>query len=115
MVHILPDFVEPVRGTPTTLVLASETIYSPRTLTLFIETLLGILQAAKDANETAIGLVAAKRVYFGVGGGVDEFLRISKEKGGEAKLVWESEGSGVGRVILEVWLSSQIVERARST
>ena len=48
-------------------------------------------------------LIAAKRVYFGVGGGVDEFLRVLGEMGGRGKVVWETgPESGVGRVILEV-------------
>lgn len=89
-------------GPSATIVLASETVYSPNTLPSFTDTLMGSIRAAEDAGGSAVGLVAAKRVYFGVGGGVDEFLRVLQEKGGGAKVVWESEGSGVGRVILEV-------------
>ena len=37
-------------------------------------------------------LVAAKRVYFGVGGSVDEFKRVISEGGG---VVFEVENSGV--------------------
>ena len=83
-------------------VLASETIYSPATLVPFTETLLGVLRMLVGGDLPAIGLVAAKKVYFGVGGGVDEFVKTLEERGGNAKVVWESEGAGVGRVILEV-------------
>lgn len=84
------------------LLLASETIYSPDTLASFTDTLAGSIRAAENVGGTAVGLVAAKKMYFGVGGGVDEFSRVLREKGGEAKVVWESDGPGVGRVILEV-------------
>ena len=89
-------------GPPATIVLASETVYSPDTLASFTDTLMGSVQAAESSGGSAVSLIAAKKVYFGVGGGVDDFLRILQKKGGEAKVVWESEGSGVGRVILEV-------------
>lgn len=88
-----------------TLILASETIYSPSTITSFISTLLGLLAAADAQGRTARALIAAKRVYFGIGGGVDEFIAILREKGGQARMVWELEGEGVDRVILEVTMS----------
>ena len=89
-------------GQTETLVLASETIYSPATLHAFTTTMLGILDGAKEAGCKARALVAAKMVYFGLGGGVDEFLVILRQLGGDAKVVWQSEGAGVGRLILEV-------------
>ena len=85
-----------------TLILASETIYSPISIRMFTATLLDLLSNASARGGTARALVAAKRVYFGVGGGVDEFLRVLEHMGGIGKVVWESEGAGVGRVILEV-------------
>ena len=85
-----------------TLILASETIYSPSTITSFVSTLLGLLAAAESQGRTAKALIAAKKVYFGIGGGVDEFLSILQEKGGQARMVWELEGEGVNRLILEV-------------
>ena len=59
---------------------------------------------AASRAETARALVAAKRVYFGVGGGVDEFLIVLRSTTGVAREVWEThgEGAGVGRVVLEV-------------
>lgn len=84
------------------MVLASETIYSTTTLSSFVETLLSVLRTPKGGGTSAVGLIAAKKVYFGVGGGVDEFVRVLAEHDGKAKVVWESKGTGVGRVILEV-------------
>lgn len=91
---------------PETLILASETIYSPSTIACFVSTLLGLLAAAEDQGRTAKALIAAKKVYFGIGGGVDEFLDILQKNGGQAKMVWELEGEGVDRVILEVTRSA---------
>ena len=98
------------------LVLASETIYSPSTIPSFTRVLLDLLRRTSRHRPTtgdvsgggggktrARALVAAKRVYFGVGGGVDEFLTVLGHLGGEATVVWETESAaGVGRVILEV-------------
>lgn len=90
-----------------TLVLASETIYSPSSLGAFSETLLALLQrsAATTEESKSRALVAAKKVYFGVGGGVDEFLAVLKEAShGSDVYVNEVDiiSGGVGRVILEV-------------
>lgn len=85
-----------------TLVLASDTIYSPSTMKFFVSTLLGLLGAAEAQGRTAKALIAAKKVYFGIGGGVDDFLAILQENGGQASIVWELEGEGVDRIILQV-------------
>lgn len=110
-----PDFVElaltgrqPHDGAKAwqTLILASETIYSPSSLGAFSETLLSLLRRSSpnDSSKTR-GLVAAKKVYFGVGGGVDEFLAVLNEMAGEAVEVQqrvEVKTEGVGRVVLQV-------------
>ncbi|KAJ5312327.1 hypothetical protein PENANT_c011G04013 [Penicillium antarcticum] len=88
-----------------TLVLASETIYSPSSLMAFSETLLALLRRSNTASTKSRALVAAKKVYFGVGGGVDEFLAVlgnvcGSELDVQQKLDVHSEG--VGRVVLEV-------------
>ena len=94
------------------LVLAAETIYSPTSLKAFTDTLLAILRTVKIAR----ALVAAKRVYFGVGGSVDEFKGAVGDGGGVVAEVENSgiEGcdrsymggagrsSGVGRCLMEV-------------
>lgn len=104
-----PEFVQLIPKQPAdqlspleTVVLASETIYSPATLPSFVDTLLDILRQSRASQQSAIGLVAAKRVYFGVGGGVDEFLRALEERDVGSTVVWESSETGVGRLILEV-------------
>ncbi len=84
------------------LVLAAETIYSPTSLDAFAETLLALLKRVRQGR----ALVAAKRVYFGVGGGVDEFKEKVARGGGVVGEVRDSEilegGTGVGRCLLEV-------------
>lgn len=78
------------------LVLASETIYSPDTLRSFVSVLDQTVRSKR-------ALIAAKKVYFGVGGGVDEFVREWERIGGGTKLVMEVGDQGVARVVLEVF------------
>lgn len=85
-----------------TIILASETIYSPNSIQAFTQVLLKALQSAEEAHGHGRALVAAKKIYFGVGGGVDEFLRILTKLGGKGATAWESKDEGVGRVIVEV-------------
>ncbi|KZV87726.1 hypothetical protein EXIGLDRAFT_620271 [Exidia glandulosa HHB12029] len=74
------------------LVLTSETVYEPASLS----PLVSLLHASGGRR-----LVAAKRVYFGVGGGVREFVQEVERAGGTAETVWETS-SGVARAILDV-------------
>ncbi|EJD43350.1 hypothetical protein AURDEDRAFT_66492 [Auricularia subglabra TFB-10046 SS5] len=74
------------------LVLSSETVYEPSSL----PALVALLHASGGRR-----LIAAKRVYFGVGGGVREFIQEVQKAGGEADTVWETS-SGVSRAILDV-------------
>jgi protein-histidine N-methyltransferase len=103
-----PEFVDLVFSSGDvsrkTLILASETIYSPASLTAFSETLSALLRRSSTASTKSRALVAAKKVYFGVGGGVDEFLAVlnsvwTNELDVQQKLNVQSEG--VGRVVLE--------------
>lgn len=106
-----------------TLILASETIYSPASLRIFSETLVSLLRrgtpesgvqgdetreaGGNDSESSAQAFVAAKRVYFGVGGGVDEFLSTLKDIEGDAVKVngtSDVEDGGIGRVILDIGL-----------
>ncbi|KAI9824245.1 MAG: hypothetical protein M1832_002052 [Thelocarpon impressellum] len=91
----------------TRLVVASETIYSPASLDSFAEVLLGALGGAEDYT----ALVAAKRVYFGVGGGVAEFVRALESRGGAARQVAEEAAQGVSRVVLEIAAGRQLTRR----
>lgn len=82
--------------------LASETIYSPTTINKFTKVLMRTLKKAESVGSIAMALVAAKKVYFGVGGGVDEFLKVLRGLDGSATVSWESVGSGVSRLILDI-------------
>ncbi|OJJ71560.1 hypothetical protein ASPBRDRAFT_195731 [Aspergillus brasiliensis CBS 101740] len=96
-----------------TLVLASETIYSPASLGAFSETLVALLRRATTTTASTPGqqsaaLVAAKKVYFGVGGGVDEFLAVlggvASNEGVKVEVQerLDVKSEGVGRVVLGV-------------
>ena len=85
-----------------TIILASETIYSPVSIRAFTQILLKALKTTEETQGHGRAMVAAKKIYFGVGGGVDEFLRVLSELGGKGVTIWESKDNGVGRVIMEV-------------
>lgn len=105
-----PEFVDLVFSTRTsceckTLVVASETIYSPSSLRSFSETLMSLLRRSSTAAVKSRALVAAKKVYFGVGGGVDEFLAVLKDVCADELNVQQKvdvQSEGVGRVVLEI-------------
>ncbi|KAG9773404.1 hypothetical protein KCU88_g5831, partial [Aureobasidium melanogenum] len=84
------------------LILASETIYSPSSSRIFADTLLGLLRRHGQSKGTARAWVAAKKVYFGVGGGVDEFVAEIQSRGGRSRILLETKDTGVGRVVLEI-------------
>ncbi|BFZ64318.1 hypothetical protein YB2330_005461 [Saitoella coloradoensis] len=80
-----------------TILLASETIYSPNSLPAFMDVLHGCCVAGSQA------LVAAKKVYFGVGGGVDEFKRAVETRNlFRSGVVDDVSTQGVARTILKV-------------
>lgn len=105
-----PEFVDLVFSNPgndecRTLIMASETIYSPASLEAFSKTLLSLLSRSSTAGVKSRAFVAAKKVYFGVGGGVDEFLAVLKDVCGNGLNVQQTvdvQTEGVGRVILEI-------------
>lgn len=84
------------------LVLASETIYSPTSTANFVALLAILLKRVKMAK----AMIAAKRVYFGVGGSVDGLKEACRERGMVAYEI-ENHGvpgmdGGVGRALIEV-------------
>ncbi|KAH6619709.1 hypothetical protein B0J18DRAFT_252223 [Chaetomium sp. MPI-SDFR-AT-0129] len=88
-----------------TLVLGSETIYSPFALESFGATLLSILQRApldRPAGE-AKAIIAAKRLYFGVGGSLDDFIDKMRGLGSSVRTLSE-ETQGVHRGVVECHL-----------
>jgi protein-histidine N-methyltransferase len=87
-----------------TFVIASETIYSPSSLSAFTEAMIGILSRVRSGK----AVVAAKRVYFGVGGSVDTFRIECSNRGAVAYeiefdgLGGDGDGGGVRRCLVEV-------------
>ncbi|KAL8730627.1 MAG: hypothetical protein Q9166_003940 [cf. Caloplaca sp. 2 TL-2023] len=77
---------EPLKPADDVLILASETIYSPASTRVFTETLLTLNGRSEEGGAKIRALVAAKKVYFGVGGGVGEFLGVLKDLGGEGNI-----------------------------
>lgn len=97
-----------------TLILASETIYSPPSLLPFTETLVSLMRKALSGEGSSIvqghppvrALISAKKVYFGVGGGVSEFLCTLRDVGGsdefKALTKLTISDAGVMRTVLEI-------------
>ena len=83
-----------------TLIIGSETIYSTGSLKSFTELMTALLSRVT----TGKAIVAAKRMYFGVGGGVDEFRIECAMRGATAgELEFEGiESAGVRRCLMEV-------------
>ena len=79
------------------MVIGAETIYSPRALKDFADVLVKIL----EKEEGGKALVGAKKIYFGVGGSMDDFVNEVAKKGGEVKQLRE-ETEGVRRSVVEV-------------
>lgn len=100
-----PEFVRLVgenmtSGGPSRLtILGAETIYSPYALKSFAETLMGILELLP--GEEKIALVAAKKVYFGVGGSMEDFCEMVRGKGALVEQIRE-ESDGVRRAVVKV-------------
>jgi protein-histidine N-methyltransferase len=83
-----------------TFILASETIYSPASLVAFTDAMVALMKRVKSGK----AIVAAKRVYFGVGGSVDGFREECAKKGCVAyEMEFEGlEEGGVRRCLVEV-------------
>jgi protein-histidine N-methyltransferase len=99
-----PEFVsligERIRSEPANLVvLGAETIYSPFALKSFADTLMSLMETSADIQK--IALVAAKKVYFGVGGSMEDFCELVRAKGADLKTIRE-ESDGVRRAVVEV-------------
>lgn len=85
-----------------TVILAAETIYSPESTEAFVNLLCVLLKRAKMSK----AMIAAKRMYFGVGGSVDGLKASCREHGAVAYEI-ENHGvsgmdDGVGRALVEV-------------
>lgn len=88
-----------------TLIMGAETIYSPFALDSFTETLLSVLSQERDAQPSrqAVAIIAAKRLYFGVGGSLDDFVDKIRNLGAAVSLVRE-ETEGVRRGVVKCML-----------
>jgi protein-histidine N-methyltransferase len=97
------DFTAPLD----TLILGAETIYSPFALNSFYETVMTIFrrEQAERPNCEAQALVGAKRLYFGVGGSLDDFVTRARE-GGMAVEQLKEEAVGVRRGVIHCKLPS---------
>jgi hypothetical protein len=80
-------------------ILGAETIYSPTALKSFAETLMYLLEEMPTGEKFA--LVAAKKVYFGVGGSIEDFCNAVRAKGAAVKQIRE-ESDGVRRAVVEI-------------
>ncbi|KAK5663434.1 hypothetical protein OQA88_3863 [Cercophora sp. LCS_1] len=90
-------------GETKTLVLGAETIYSPFALDSFAATLLSILEREKKKGQAA-AIVGAKRLYFGVGGSLDDFVEKMKSLGALVENLRE-ETEGVRRGVVKCQLT----------
>ncbi|CAK7272633.1 hypothetical protein SEPCBS57363_005228 [Sporothrix epigloea] len=86
-----------------TLVLGAETIYSPFALEIFSVTLLAILQRESGPSTTAMAIIGAKKLYFGVGGSLDDFVQRMREAGATVNELRE-EADGVRRGVVQCLL-----------
>lgn len=81
--------------------MTSETIYRSESVPSLLEALRKSSVLNSQARPARC-LVAAKVVYFGVGGSIRDFIRaLESDRGGTAKVVWQ-EDKGVARQILEL-------------
>lgn len=111
-----PELVELVYGLPTeisggaspvTLLLGAETIYSPFALQAFTDTVVEILQREHTPQGGgAAAFVAAKRLYFGVGGSLDDFIDKARGRGALITPLRE-ETEGVRRGVVRCVLGGQ--------
>lgn len=86
---------EPIRLT----IIGAETIYSPAALKSFADTLVALLETMPSNDKTA--LVAAKKVYFGVGGSMEDFCDAVRARSARVEQIRE-ESDGVRRSVVEV-------------
>jgi protein-histidine N-methyltransferase len=106
------DFVNLLYSIPedahsTTLLLGAETIYSPFALQAYTETTFSILlrEQARQSSPPATALVGAKKMYFGVGGSLDDFVDQARQRGGKVTTLREEAG-GVRRGVVRCVLHS---------
>ena len=80
-------------------IIGAETIYSPTALKAFADTLVGLLKSMPIGEKSS--LIAAKKVYFGVGGSMEDFCDMVRSEGLQVEPIRE-ESDGVRRAVVEV-------------
>ncbi|KAL7794598.1 hypothetical protein V8C37DRAFT_401330 [Trichoderma ceciliae] len=101
----LPAFSSNIPA-PVTLMVGAETIYSPFALQAFTQAVFAILNHEKASGARAAAYVAAKRLYFGVGGSLDDFIEAARSKGAVVTELRE-ESQGVRRGVVHCILQQQ--------
>ncbi|KAI1329151.1 hypothetical protein F5Y16DRAFT_366846 [Xylariaceae sp. FL0255] len=86
-----------------TVILGAETIYSPFALSSFLETIFALAQHEKSCGRLPTVLVGAKKLYFGVGGSLDDFVVQARERGAIIEQLRE-ETEGVRRGVVRCTL-----------
>ena len=87
----------PLESPLKSIILGAETIYSPFALQAFTETVFSIFERER-AND-AVALVGAKKLYFGVGGSLDDFVEEATRRGGTITSLRE-EADGIRRGVV---------------
>ncbi|KAI0842841.1 hypothetical protein F5Y06DRAFT_291836 [Hypoxylon sp. FL0890] len=82
-----------------TIILGAETIYSPFALASFTQTIFSLMEQEKAQGHAAEALVGAKKLYFGVGGSLDDFVAKARELGANVEELRE-ETEGVRRGVV---------------
>lgn len=108
------DVVDPCRNyIPYDIVLTSETIYRTESLPYLVNLLRSVCTSEEVNQDPSQGkhdnrssspslcLIAAKALYFGVGGSVDDFTRAAEGRKGKVETVWETI-TGVKRKVLRI-------------
>ncbi|KAI1213994.1 uncharacterized protein F4807DRAFT_208259 [Annulohypoxylon truncatum] len=82
-----------------TIILGAETIYSPFALGSFTQTIFSFMKQEREQGNAAEALVGAKKLYFGVGGSLDDFVARARELGANVEELRE-EAEGVRRGVV---------------
>ncbi|KAI0008904.1 hypothetical protein F4779DRAFT_413528 [Xylariaceae sp. FL0662B] len=82
-----------------TVILGAETIYSPFALEAFTQAIFALMEQERARHNRAEALVGAKKLYFGVGGSLDDFVTKVKGLGANIEQLRE-ETEGVRRGVV---------------
>ncbi|KAI1099405.1 hypothetical protein F4804DRAFT_84959 [Jackrogersella minutella] len=82
-----------------TIILGAETIYSPFALSSFTHTIFSFMEQERAQGNSAEAFVGAKKLYFGVGGSLDDFVTKARELGAHVEELRE-ETEGVRRGVV---------------